>query len=84
MDLKERIKTMLVEELDLIDINPAEIINDAPLFGDEGLGLDSLDAVEIVVLVEKFFYAEIQDVEQGQIALQSINSLATFILENKQ
>ncbi|BCS88450.1 phosphopantetheine-binding protein [Pseudodesulfovibrio sediminis] len=83
MDLKEQIKATLVKELDLIDINPAEIDDEAPLFGDEGLGLDSLDAVEIVVLIHKFFKAEIQDMEQGQKALQSINSLTAFIQENQ-
>ncbi len=83
MSLKDKIKTTLVKELDLIDINPAEINDEAPLFGDEGLGLDSLDAVEIVVLAQKFFNAEIEDIEEGKIALQSINSLAKFI-EEKQ
>lgn len=83
MSLKETIKTTLVKELDLIDINPAEIDDDAPLFGDEGLGLDSLDAVELVVVVQKFFQVEIQDIDAGKQAFQSINSLAAFIEENK-
>lgn len=83
MSLKEKIKTTLVKELDLIDIKPAEIDDDAPLFGDDGLGLDSLDAVEIVVLVQKFFNAEIKDAEEGKTALQSVNTLAAFI-ESKQ
>ncbi len=83
MSLKDTIKATLVKELDLIDINPAEIDDDAPLFGDDGLGLDSLDAVEIVVLVQKFFKAEIKDAEEGKTALVSINTLAAFI-ESKQ
>ncbi|MBI9080498.1 MAG: acyl carrier protein [Pseudodesulfovibrio sp.] len=83
MSLKDKIKKTLVQELDLIDINPNEINDKDPLFGDEGLGLDSLDAVEIVVLVQKFFNAEIKDIEEGKIALQSVNSLAKFI-EEKQ
>ena len=83
MSLKEKIKTTLVKELDLIDINPAEIEDDASLFGDDGLGLDSLDAVEIVVIIQKFFNTEIKDAEEGKTALQSVNTLASFI-ESKQ
>lgn len=83
MSLKDDIKATLVRELDLIDINPEEIEDDAPLFGDEGLGLDSLDAVEIVVISHKFFNAPIRDAEEGKVALKSINSLAHFI-ESKQ
>ena len=83
MDIKEKIKATLVRELDLIDLDPLQIDDDAPLFGDDGLGLDSLDAVEIVVLVQKFFNTEIKDVEEGKIALQSINSLTEFI-ESRQ
>lgn len=79
MNLKQAIKTTLVRELDLIDITPDDIEDDAPLFGDEGLGLDSLDAVEIVVIVQKFFNAPIKDAEEGKIALVSVNSLAEFI-----
>ncbi|WFS63860.1 phosphopantetheine-binding protein [Pseudodesulfovibrio thermohalotolerans] len=79
MDLREKIKKVLVRELDLVDIDPATIEDDAPLFGDEGLGLDSLDAVELVVLVQKFFDTEIQNAEEGMEALQSVESLARFI-----
>lgn len=79
MSLKNDIKHTLIRELDLIDIELAEIDDDAPLFGDEGLGLDSLDAVEIVVIVQKFFKTEIKDAEEGKRALQSVNALAAFI-----
>jgi acyl carrier protein len=80
--LKERLKAMLVEELNLEEINPEDIVDDDPLFG-EGLGLDSLDAVELVVLVEKHFGVEIKDMDEGRIAFASINSLAAFIEERK-
>ena len=78
MDIKAKLKQVLIEELNLEDVTPDEIEDDAPLFG-EGLGLDSLDAVELVVVIQKHFGVEIKDMEEGRPALQSINTLAAFI-----
>lgn len=78
MTIKDRLKKILVEELNLEGITPEEIRDDQPLFG-EGLGLDSLDAVELVVRVQKHFGVEIKDMEEGRSAFQSIDALAAFI-----
>ncbi len=78
-NLREQLKKIIIEELNLEDIDAADLNDNDPLFGDEGLGLDSLDAVELVVLIQKHFDVEIKDMEEGREALASINSLADFI-----
>ena len=78
MSIKEKLKNILIETLNLEDVTPEEIGNDDPLFGDK-FGLDSIDAVEIVFQVDKHFGVKIRDMKEGRPALQSINTLAAFI-----
>ena len=80
MTTNEKLKTIIIEELNLEDVTPEEIDDDSPLFGD-GLGLDSLDAVELVVQVQRHFGVEIKDMEEGRQAFQSIRALRNFIAE---
>jgi acyl carrier protein len=80
MTIKEKLKRILIEELNLEDVTPEEIEDNAPLFG-EGLGLDSLDAVELVVLLEKHFGVEVKNLDEGREAFQSVNTLVAFIEE---
>lgn len=82
-DLKQQLKEIIVRDLKLADVRPEEIKDDEPLF-EEGLGLDSLDAVELVVLVQKNFDVQIEDMDEGKVAFESINSLAGFINERKK
>jgi len=81
-NLKKDLKEMLVRDLKLQDINPEEIGDDDPLF-EQGLGLDSLDAVELVVLINKHYDIQIQDMEEGRVAFASINALANYISERR-
>ena len=81
-DLKFELKKQIIEELNLPDIEPEDISDDAPLFGD-GLGLDSIDALELVVLMEKYHGVKIPDETVGRKVLASINSMAEYIIEEK-
>lgn len=80
--MHNKLKELLIEELNLVDVNVNDIDDDAPLFV-EGLGLDSLDAVELVVLVQKNFNVEIKNMDEGKVAFQSVNSLVDFIKERQ-
>ena len=79
-DLKYILKKQIIEELNLQDIKPEDIVDDAQLFGD-GLGLDSIDALELVVLMEKYHGVKILDETVGKKVLYSINTMVEYILE---
>lgn len=81
-DLKYTLKNQIIEELNLQDIQPEDIEDDTPLFGD-GLGLDSIDALELVVLLENHHGIKITDETVGKKVLVSINTMAEYILEEK-
>jgi acyl carrier protein len=76
-DLKERIQRLIVDRLKL-EVDPLSIVTDQPLFG-EGLGLDSIDALELVLGVEQEFGVKIEDQEVGSKALASVDNLAEFV-----
>ncbi len=82
MSIEEDIKKMLVDGLKLDDVEPENIETDAPLFN-EGLGLDSLDAVELVVLLKKYYGIEIKDMEEGRKAFASVAAMADYIRANQ-
>ncbi|MCQ2207995.1 MAG: phosphopantetheine-binding protein [Paludibacteraceae bacterium] len=83
-NLIEQLKQQIIEELNLEETTPADIDAAAPLFGNEGLGLDSIDALEITMLLEKYYGIKISDPKQAREIYSSINSIAEFIKANKQ
>ncbi|GAB6904431.1 phosphopantetheine-binding protein [Desulfosarcina cetonica] len=78
MNLQNQLKQILVTELNIRDISPEAIDDDEPIFGDR-LGLDSIDALEMVYQVEQHFGISIKDKNEARAALQSINTLAAYI-----
>jgi acyl carrier protein len=81
-DLIEKIKNLIIHRLKLVDLMPEMIENDAPLFG-EGLGLDSIDALELVLGLEKEFGVIIPDAEVGKKVFQSVKTMAQYVLEQQ-
>ncbi len=77
-ELRARIKRLIVERLKL-EMEPSEIGDADPLFGGEGLGLDSIDALELVLGLEQEFGVKIEDEEVGAEALSSVDTLADFV-----
>ncbi len=81
-DLVLELKKLIINTLKLEDITPEDIVDDAPLFG-EGLGLDSIDALELVVSLEKTYGVFIPDSEVGKKVFRSVNALAEFVRREK-
>ena len=82
-NLKQKLKEILIQDLKIQGVRMEDLQEDTPLFN-EGLGLDSLDAVELVVLIQKYFNVQIVDMDEGRQAFASINSLAAFIKERQE
>jgi acyl carrier protein len=81
--LPEVVKRLIVEALMLEDVEPAEIVDDAPLFG-EGLGLDSIDALELAIAIDKRFGVKIEaEDERNREIFRSVSSLAAHIAAHK-
>ena len=81
-ELIEELKGKIVAALNLQDIKPADIQSDEPLFG-AGLGLDSIDALELVVMLEREYGIVIQQQEVARKAFASVRALADFVMDNR-
>ena len=81
--LIEQLKMQIITVLDLRDIKPDDLDPDSPLFI-EGLGLDSIDAIELIVLLEKEYGLKIEDPKERRTTLYSIRTMAEYIINNKK
>ena len=82
-NLKKELKEKIIENLNLEDIEVSDIGDDDVLFGD-GLGLDSIDALELIVMLDKDYGIKLTDPKQGKSIFQSINTMAKYISENRK
>ncbi|PKP43803.1 MAG: acyl carrier protein [Bacteroidetes bacterium HGW-Bacteroidetes-12] len=79
--LKTKLKQQIIESLNLIGVKPEDIKDDTILFGEE-LGLDSIDSLELIVLLERKYGIKINDPKEGRKVLVDINTMADFIEQN--
>lgn len=80
--LKEELKSRMIEFLNLAPMTPAEIADDMPFFR-EGLALDSIDSLELVVMLKRHYGIDIQDPKDGRKILVNINTMADFVEKNR-
>ncbi len=78
MPTRQRLKELMISEL-MLDMSAEEIGDDTPLFGPAGVGLDSVDALQLVVMIEKHFGFKMADQDQAKRILQSVNTLAEAV-----
>lgn len=81
-ELKEELKSKIIEQLNLEDVTVSEIADDEVLFGD-GLGLDSIDALELIVMLDKDYGIKLTDPKDGKKIFESVNTMAAFIEANR-
>jgi acyl carrier protein len=83
-DLINQLKGQIIESLNLDGVKPESIKSDAPLFGDQGLGLDSIDALELIVLMEKNYGIKLKDPKMGKQIFSSVRTMAEFVEKNRK
>ncbi|MFI5196701.1 MAG: phosphopantetheine-binding protein [Chitinophagales bacterium] len=82
-DLKRALKQQIIDSLNLQGMKPEDIDDNAPLFG-EGLGLDSIDSLELMVLLERNYGIKIEDAREGRKILASVQTMAEYIQQNRK
>lgn len=76
------LKEQIIDALNLEEITPEDIENDAPLFGD-GLGLDSIDALELIVILDKFYGIKLANPAAGKEIFKSVSTIAEYVSKNR-
>ena len=81
-ELKQELKAKIIEQLNLEDLSVEDINDNDPLFGD-GLGLDSIDALELIVMLDKDYGIKLSDPKEGKAIFESVEVMAKYISENR-
>ncbi|MBS1667714.1 MAG: acyl carrier protein [Bacteroidetes bacterium] len=80
--LKQQLKKQIITFLNLMQVKPEDIKDDEPLFG-EGLGLDSIDSIELIVLLNREYGINIQDPKEGRKVLVDVNTMVDYIIAHR-
>ena len=80
--LKLKVKEQIIQFLNLLDTKPEDIKDDEPLFGD-GLGLDSIDSFELIVMLNREYGIDIKDPKEGRAILVDVNTMADYIEQHR-
>ncbi|MGJ7031271.1 phosphopantetheine-binding protein [Niabella hirudinis] len=80
--LKQQVKEQIIKFLNLNSVKPEEIKDDEPLFG-EGLGLDSIDSIELIVMLSREYGINIQDPKEGRKILTTVNTMVDYIEQHR-
>ncbi len=82
-EIIEQLKNEIIQQLNLVDIKKEDITADTPLFGD-GLGLDSIDSLELIVLLDRKYQIKITNPQEGKKVFQTLRTMAEYIQEHKK
>jgi acyl carrier protein len=82
-EITSRLKTSIIERLNLEGMTPDQLDSAAPLFG-EGLGLDSIDSIELIVMLDREYGIKINDPKEGRAIFQSIQTMAEYVHQHRQ
>ena len=83
-EIIEKLKSQIFEALNLEDLQPEDIDPDKPLFGAEGLGLDSIDALELILILERDYGIKLSKPGEGQEVFSSVRTMAEYIIAHKK
>ena len=78
-ELKQQLKQQIIKFLNLQSINEADFLDETAFFGEPGLGLDSIDSIELIVLLERHYGIKIEDPKEGRKVLVNVNTMAEYI-----
>lgn len=82
-ELKLQLKQHIIKYLNLLHVTPDQITDDMPMFGEGGLGLDSIDSIELVVMLEREYGLKIENPKEGRKILDNLNNMVEFIEQGR-